>query len=62
MVEEGQLIAKIDDRDAVKAKEVAEYEYKAAKKQAENEISVEAAIASEQVLPSRAGYGPGSQS
>lgn len=48
-VEEGQLIARIDDREAKMAKNTAEYEYKAAKKQAENEISVEAAVASEEV-------------
>ncbi|MCA9149279.1 MAG: HlyD family efflux transporter periplasmic adaptor subunit [Planctomycetales bacterium] len=49
VIEEGQLLARVDDREATMAKTVAEYEYRAAKKQAENEISVEAAVKSEEV-------------
>lgn len=48
-VEEGdtvnldQLVVQIDDREAVAARQVAMHQYQAAKKQAENEITVEAA-------------------
>jgi multidrug resistance efflux pump len=42
-VELDQLVAKIDDREAVAQRQVAMHQYQAAKKQAENEITVEAA-------------------
>ncbi len=44
LVEVDQLLAQIDDREAVMAKQVAQHQYQAAKKQAENEISVSAAV------------------
>ena len=48
-VDDGQLLAQIDDRQAEMAKRVAEYQYRAAKKQAENPISIKAAIKSREV-------------
>ena len=48
-VNEDSVIAQIDDRDAVMSRAVAMYQYKAAKKQAENSISIEAAIKSQEV-------------
>lgn len=54
-VEEGdsvtvdQIVAKIDERDAVMAKKVAYFQYRASKEQAENEISIEAAVKSYEV-------------
>lgn len=48
-IDEDQLVAQIDDREAVMAKSVAMYQYLAAKKQAENPISIEAAVKSQEV-------------
>jgi multidrug resistance efflux pump len=48
-VPNGAMLAQIDDKDAIMARDVAEYKYKAARKQATNDVSVRAAIAAEGV-------------
>jgi multidrug efflux pump subunit AcrA (membrane-fusion protein) len=48
-VEPEQVVAKIDDREALMAQRVAKRQYDAARKKAQNDISVEAAIKSEEV-------------
>jgi macrolide-specific efflux system membrane fusion protein len=49
IVEKDQMVAKIDDREVVAARQVAMHDYQAQKKKAENEISVEAAVKSHEV-------------
>jgi multidrug resistance efflux pump len=48
-VSAGEVVAQIDDKDAALARDVADYKYKAAKKQASNDVSVRAAQAAEGV-------------
>lgn len=48
-VTDQQIVARVDDREAVMARSVAMREYEAAKKKAENEINIEAAIKSQAV-------------
>jgi multidrug resistance efflux pump len=49
LVEKGALLGQIDDRDALLAADMAQHEYEAAKEQAENQLSVQAAIKSRDV-------------
>ncbi len=48
-VSAGDVIAQIDDADAIMAQNVAKYQYEASHKKAKNDISVRAAVASKEV-------------